>query len=170
MRVLIGVVASLALTTGFAPIATAGVSDPNDTRGPLDIRRVHLEELPWERLRLTVRFWSGGFQRRYLGRNDPHDGLRVSFRLPAFDDVTTYGFTFRKHGHLRLRQGDFGSSICCWSSRLRWIRPDTFRTVFLPWWIRLESDQHNEGIKYKARTRVCRVPCLADRTDPDVVT
>jgi len=91
----------------------------------------------------------------------------VRFHLPRFD-YEAYGYTVRHDGYLKFRQGDFGSSACCWATRLVRIAPRTFSTRFLPWWIRTGEDQ-NLGVRYRARTRICRHPCVVDFTREAVI-
>ena len=147
--------------------ASAAVWDRNDTAGPLDIRWVNIKQLSGERLKLTISFWHG-FRASALA-GDFRRGLLARYRFPRWDDFNTLGYTVRKDGRLRFRNGDFGSSICCWGSPLTRIGPRTVTTTFLPWWIRIDTDDDNIGVRYMARTRLCRDPCLIDFTRKDVV-
>ena len=148
-----------------AASASAGVWDPNDTRGQLDIRWLNLKQAPHDRLTLTIGFWPGFSARALAG--DYRHGLLVTFLLPTFDFITN-GYTLWKDGHLKFRQGDFGSSVCCYGSRVRFIGPRTLTTTFLPWWIRT-GEEENHGIDYRARTRFCRDPCIVDFTRHDLL-
>ena len=154
---------ALLLTLAFP--ASAAIWDPPDTSGPLDVRWVNVKPLTNDRLRLTFGFWAG-FRRSALA-GDSQEGFRVRFYLPNFNYVT-YGYTTRKSGQLRFRQGDFGSSTCCFVSRLTRLGPRTVTTTFLPWWIRTGEDE-NRGIRYSARTRLCRMQCFTDHTRTSVV-
>ena len=161
----VGILALVCLSLASPP-ATASTWDPQDTAGPLDLRWLHLAQAPRDRVRLTFSFWPG-FRAGALAGDDTR-GLLVRFHLPDLG-YTAIGYTFFKDGHLRFRQGDFGSSTCCFRSRLERIDRRTLTTVFLPWWIR-SGEQDNRGVRYWARTRVCRDPCLVDHTRRDVVT
>ena len=159
----IAVAITLSLT--LAVPASAAIWDPPDTRGPLDIRWVNVKPLTNDRLKLTFGFWAG-FRKSALA-GDSQEGFLVRFYLPSFNFLT-YGYTTRKDGQLRFRQGDFGSSTCCFVSRLTRLGPRTFTTTFLPWWIRTGEDE-NRGVRYSAQTRLCRTPCLIDHTRASVV-
>jgi len=160
----IAVAIALSLTLAFP--ASAAIWDPPDTSGPLDVRWVNVKPLTNDRLKLTFGFWAG-FRRSALA-GDYQEGFRVRFYLPNFDYVT-HGYTTRKDGQLKFRQGDFGSSVCCFGSRLARLGPRTFTTTFLPWWIRTTEDE-NRGIRYSARTRICRMQCFIDHTGASVIT
>lgn len=159
----IAVAISLSLT--LAVPASAAIWDPPDTSGPLDVRWVNVKPLTNDRLKLTFGFWAG-FRKRALA-GDSVEGFLMRFYLPEFNFVT-YGYTTRKDGQLRFRQGDFGSSTCCYVSRLTRLGPRTFTTTFLPWWIRTDGDD-SRGVRYSAQTRLCRRPCLVDHTHTSVV-
>ena len=156
---------AIALSLPLAFPASAAIWDPPDTTGPLDVRWVNVKPLTNDRLRLTFGFWAG-FRKSALA-GDPQEGFRVRFYLPNFNYIT-YGYTTKKDGQLRFRQGDFGSSTCCFVSRLTRLGPRTFTTTFLPWWIRTGEDE-NRGIRYSARTRLCRMQCFTDHTRTSVV-
>jgi hypothetical protein len=156
---------TIVASTIAAPVSAA-TSDPEDTAGPLDLRWLSLEPASGDRLRLTFSFWPV-FRPGALAGNS-QEGLLMRFRLPALR-YTAIGYTFFRDGHLRFRQGDFGSSACCYRSRLERIDRRTLTTVFLPWWIRT-GEQENHGVRYWARTKVCRDPCLVDHTRRGIVT
>jgi hypothetical protein len=165
----IRVVSVVLLTTAIATLAppvSAAISDPEDSAGPLDLRSLSLEPASGDRLRLTFSFWPV-FRAGALAGNG-QEGLLVRFRLPVFR-YTAIGYTFFRDGHLRSRQGAFGSSACCYRSKLRRLDRRTLTTVFLPWWIRT-GEQENRGVRYWARTKVCRDPCLVDHTRRGIVT
>jgi hypothetical protein len=146
--------------------ASAAVWDRNDTAGHLDIRWLNLKELPRERLRLTISFWSG-FRAEALAGSYQR-GLLVRYRRPWLSEFNALGFTVRKDGQLKFRSGDLGSSLCCWGSPLTRIGPHTVTTTFIPWWIRT-GGEHIDGIHYSARTRLCGDRCLIDFTRKDLV-
>jgi len=164
-RASVSIAVAIALSLTLAVPASGAIWDPPDTSGPLDIRWVNLKPLANDRVRLTFGFWAG-FRRSALA-GDSQEGFRVRFYLPEFNFVT-FGYTTRKDGQLRFRQGDFGSSTCCYVSRLTRLGPRTFTTTFLPCWIRTGGDD-NRGIRYWARSRLCRMQCFIDHTRTSVV-
>jgi hypothetical protein len=168
MKILKLAVIGLGLIVLTTPSAVAGIRDAEDTRGPLDIRWVNFEREGEHRLRLTIGLWPG-FRARFLA-GDSSEGLMFKFNLPDFGapGFRLDAYTIRKNGLLRLRQGDFGSSICCWSSELTRVNARTLTTVFTPWWIR-SGEHDNEGVEYRARSKVCRARCLIDRTRADTI-
>ena len=155
----------------LATPASAAVWDREDTPGPLDIRWMNIEQVSGERLKVTLSFWPG-FRASALA-GDFQRGLQMLYRFPRWDELQTLGYIVRKDGHLRFRNGDFGSSLCCWGSPVTRIGPRTVTTTFLPWWMREDpsggQDDDNIGVRYRSRTRLCRDRCLIDFTREDVI-
>jgi hypothetical protein len=156
---------ALVLVGSLASPAAAGTTDPEDTRGPLDLRWLDLDAIPGDRVRLTFGFWSG-FRAAELAGNS-QEGLLVRFRLPELEYVAI-GYTLFQDGHLRFRQGDFGSSACCYRSKFIRLDRRSFTTVFVPWWVRT-GEQENDRVRYWGRTKVCKQPCIADHTRRDLI-
>ena len=144
----------------------AAIWDPNDVRGPLDIRWVKVRELHHGHLKVTIGFWPG-FDRSALPIQLFTDNAAwVSFLPRRFTGPTTAQI-LRRHGTLKLIHGDFGSSLCCWRSALTQIGPATFTTRILPYWVR-KLDRTNAGLRYWARSKVCRPHvCRRDTTEHD---
>jgi hypothetical protein len=145
--------------------AAASVWDPDDVDGPLDIRSVNVVPLRHDRLNLTVSFWAP-FHRSAINHRMA-EGIRIGFTLPEFD-YETWAYVVRRSGSIVLWHGDFGSSVCCFRSRITWLSPRTLTTSFLPWWTRTGEDT-SHGMPYRARSRVCRHPCIRDHTGWGVI-
>ncbi len=166
-RFIIALALPLALSL-VSPPPAAAIWDPHDVRGPLDIRWVHVKELDHGRLKVTIGFWPG-FDRSAL----PTEVFRrnaawVNFLPEGFTRPTT-AHVLRRDGTLKLVHGDFGSSLCCWGSRLIRIAPQTFTTRILPYWVR-ELDRTNSGVHFWGRSRACHPQsCRRDTTSHDVL-
>jgi hypothetical protein len=155
------VIVALIVSMLFLPSsAAASVWDADDVDGPLDIRSVNVVPLRHDRLNLTISFWAP-FHRSAIGHRFG-EGVWVGFDMHTFDFVTN-AYVLRRSGSIVLVHGDFGSSACCYRSRITWLSRRTLTTNFLPWWIRTGEDV-SHGMPYQARSRVCRDPCIRDHT------
>lgn len=158
----VAVVVALALSMLSVPLpAAASVSDPNDVDGPLDIRSVNVVPLRHGRLNLTISFWAP-FHRSAIGHGFG-EGVRAEFD-PRASTANQPAYVVRRSGQIVLVHGDHGSSICCWRSRVTWLSRRSLTTNFLPWWIRTGLQDDNHGMPYRARSRICRDPCIRDHT------
>jgi len=93
----------------WAPIAqAAGIWDPNDVRGRLDIRWIGVRYTQDGDAILTVTLYDG-FRTSALPKKstvfDPN-------ALAVYLDEHTQGYFFRKHGDIRLSFGDHASNCC----------------------------------------------------------
>ena len=165
------VVVALALSLLSVPLpAAASVWDPNDVDGPLDIRSVSVLPLRHDRLNLTISFWAP-FRRSAIS-DGFGEGVRVRFYYFRRLNYYTNTYLLRRSGSIVLWHGDRGSASCCYRSRVTWLARRTLTTSFLPWWVRkkLGPDlETSHGMRYRARSRVCREPCIRDHTGWGVV-
>ncbi|CAN5808052.1 hypothetical protein BH18ACT17_BH18ACT17_08950 [soil metagenome] len=100
------------------------MTDPGETGGPFDIRRVDAASAGSDRIELTVRFWPG-FTVASVPLGPAYDRRRhVPSEVEGAPDGDftdgTYnqeGFFFRRDGRIWFRNGEFGSSPCCWTTR-----------------------------------------------------
>jgi hypothetical protein len=159
-RVPVFVALSLSMLSVSLP-AGASVLDPDDVDGPLDIRSVSVVPLRHDRLNLTLSFWAPFHRSAIDHRNE--EGVRVGFTLPEFGNYESWAYLVRRSGSVVLWHGDFGSSTCCFRSRVTWLSRRTLTTSFLPWWIRTGEDT-THGLPYRAKSRICRHPCIRDHT------
>jgi hypothetical protein len=159
------VIVALGLSMLLPSSAAASVLDPDDVDGPLDIRSVSVVPLRHDRLNLTISFWAPFHRSAIDHRNE--EGVRVGFYLRAFD-FETQAYVVRRSGSIVLLHGDFGSSACCYRSEITWLSRRTLTTSFLPWWIRI-GEGTNHGMPYRAKSRVCRHPCIRDHTSWGVI-
>jgi len=159
----------LALTGG---IARAGVTDPGETGGPFDIRRVGAAPAGSDRIELTVRFWPGftvasvplgpAYDRRRHVLSEVEGAPDGDFTDGAYNHE---GFFFRRDGRIWFRNGEFGSSPCCWTTPVARLDRSTLRVRFIPWWVRLGEADNRIAIRYRVATRSCTdEECLRDQT------
>jgi hypothetical protein len=152
---------SLAMT--IAPgVARAGVWDDGSTGGPFDIRWVGAVRTQNARIKLTVGFWPG-FAAAALPKGavyDPRQIVLVTVQGSPDDDFEDgayqhSGFFFRRDGRIWFRNGEFGSSPCCWTNPVTRIDPYTLRVRFTPWWARWDPAGIDIPFRYRVATRYC---------------
>jgi hypothetical protein len=153
------IVVSLAMT--LAPgVARAGVWDEGTTGGPFDLRWVGAVRTQNGRITLTVGFWPG-FTVSALPWGRAFDLRRhVYVTVDGSDDFSEgasshSGYFFRQGGRIWFRNGEFGSSPCCWKSPVARIDRNTLRVRFIPWWVRFHLAAIGTPIRYRVATRWC---------------
>ena len=159
---MVAVMASLVLASLAAGLARAAVPDPADTGGPFDLRSVDAAPTPVDRVETTVVLWPG-FSFVALPRGATHDLRRhvfVTLEGAPDDDFTNgayrhYGFFFRRDGGIWFRNGEFGSSPCCWTTPAERVNDTTLRVRFIPWWVRFGEAGNDIAIRYRVATRWC---------------
>jgi len=118
------VIAGTLLLSAPPRAVAAGVSDPDDTRGPLDIRSVVVRPTSQHVAKLTFTLYPG-FTWRALGpRGSCCDvGRELGIEI---DDFTARGFFYaRRDGTIMFVFGDPGSAPCCRLFRVRQPAPTT---------------------------------------------
>jgi hypothetical protein len=150
---------SLAMT--IAPgVARAGVWDDGSTGGPFDIRWVGAVRTQNARIKLTVGFWPG-FTVSAIPKGaaiDSRQHVDVTVQGSPDDDFPGYqhsGYFFRRDGRIWFRNGEFGSSPCCWTNPVTRIDPYTLRVRFTPWWARWDPAGIDIPFRYRVATRAC---------------
>jgi hypothetical protein len=160
----IGLALVLSLAMTLAPgVARAGVWDDGTTGGPFDLRWVGAVRMQQNaRIKLTVSFWPG-FTVSALpwGRSllpDPREHVWVTVK--GSDDFSKgafshSGYFFRQGGRIWFRNGEFGSSPCCWTSPVARLGRNTLRVRFIPFWVRFDYAGIDIPIRYRVATRWC---------------
>ena len=153
-------------------LAHAAVLDPDETSGPFDLRWVDAAPTHHDRIALTVRFWPG-----FTGASLPQ-GHTLDLRRQVTivvegapdGDFTNgayhhEGYFFRHAGKLWLRNGEFGSSPCCWTTRSTRLDVSTLQVRFIPWWVRWGKAPNDIPIRFRVATRWCTDEgCVRDHT------
>ena len=162
----------VSLLIALPGVAHAGVWDPPTTGGPFDIRWVEAVPTKHDRIKLTIGFWPG-FRFGALPKGAAYD-LRhhvfVEVQGAPDGDFTNgsyyhAGFLYRRDGRIWLRNGEFGSSPCCWTTPVTRLHPSTVRVRFIPWWVRWEEADNLIPIRYRLKTRSCvQDDCVRDHT------
>jgi hypothetical protein len=169
--ILTALVLSLVLTI-LPQVAHAGVWDPPTTGGPFDIRWVEAVPTSHDRIKLTIGFWPG-FTISALPKGAIYDRRQHVFvqveGSPDGDFSNGFhyhaGSLFRRGGRLWLRNGEFGSSPCCWTTPVTRLDATTLRVRFIPWWVRWDEDGNDIPIRARVKTRSCvGENCVRDHT------
>jgi hypothetical protein len=173
MRRSCSVVLLTALVISLVPgLAHAAVLDPDETSGPFDLRSVDAAPTNHDKVALTVRFWPG-FTGASLPQGHTYDLRRHVFIVVegSPDGDFTHGayhhagYFFRHAGKLWLRNGEFGSSPCCWTTRATRLDASTLQVRFIPWWVRWEKAPNDISIRFRVATRRCTDDgCVRDHT------
>jgi hypothetical protein len=157
--------------TALPGVAHADVWDPPTSGGPFDVRWIDAAPTH-DRIKLTIRFWPG-FRFGSLPKGGTYD-LRqhVFVTVDGAPDgdfsngaYRHAGFFFRRDGRIWFRNGEFGSSPCCWITPVARISPSTLRVRFIPWWVRWDEAGADIPIRYRVETRSCDGDdCVRDHT------
>ena len=152
------VVLALAL---FPAIARAGVPDADDADGPFDLRQVDARP-KHDRVSLTVRFWPGftSSALRYGSTYDPDRRVYAVIQGAPDGDFTNGayqhdGYFFRRAGAIWFRNGEFGSSPCCWTSKVTPVDRSTLRVRFPAWWVRWGEAENDIPLRVRVATTWC---------------
>lgn len=95
------------LLAGIQPASAAGITDPNDVAGRLDIRSLNHRYLSPKLAEITVQLYPN-FRRRALPAKRCQCGRSLWVELDEF----TSGRFVRAGGHIKFIYGDYGSACC----------------------------------------------------------
>jgi len=159
---------TIALMPGHA---LAGVPDAEDANGPFDLRRVDVRPTNQDRVTLTVRFWPGFTTSalRYGSVYDPDRRVYAVIQGAPDGDFTDGffqhdGYFFRRAGELWFRNGEFGSSPCCWTSGATLVDRHTLVARFVPWWVRSDDADNDIPLRVRIATTWCDGSCARDHS------
>jgi hypothetical protein len=160
---MVAVAVLMSFAVSLAPgVAGAAVLDPDETSGPFDLRWLDAAPTHHDRIVLTVRFWPG-FTGASLPQGHTYDLRRqVSIVVEGAPDgdftrgaYHHEGYFFRHAGKLWLRNGEFGSSPCCWTTSSTRLDDSTLQVRFIPWWF-CDVSRHRSNLSRDMLPRSAR--------------